>query len=340
MATGRNDVATEFAQQVFERRPQSLDAAFLLAQTHAAKGEVSRAEEILRPFLDQASDRALVGAINLARGEPELAREFFRRGRRADPGSMEPLEGLVTMEIRAGNVKTARATAEQSLAQRPNDPRLLVLAARAYAADDDTDLAEATLRKAIAADPTDTVAYDMLGQLYAGQRKLTQALAQYEELIRLDPRSVSANTMAAFLLQALDRKEDARARYERVMQLDPQAAVAAGNLAWLYVEQNANLDIALQLAQVAKNGLPEQPDVNDTLAWIYYRKDLPEMALPNVRLAIERDPNNATYQYHLGLIYLKTGDLDLAKSALEKALALDPKFDGAADAEEALSLLY
>ena len=344
MATGQHEIATDYARQVFDLRPQSIDSAFLLARAHAARGEVSHAEEVLHPFLHLAGERAdilaLVGGLNLARGEPDLAREFFQQGQRADPDSMEPLEGLVTLEIRAGNLRAARTTAEQSLAQRPNDARLLILAARAYAASDDAERTEATLRKAIAADPTDTVAYDMLGQLYASQRKLTEALQQYEQLIRLDPRSVTGHTMTAFLMQSLDRKEEAKERYEHVLQLDPQAAVAAGNLAWLYVEQDGNLDIALQLAQVAKNGLPEQPDVNDTLAWIYYLKDLPEMALPNVRIAIEKDPNNATYQHHLGLIYLKTGDLDLAKSALQKALALDPEFEGAGEAEEALSLLY
>ena len=41
------------------------------------------------------------------------------------------------------------------------------------------------------------------------------------------------------------------------------------------------------------------------------------------------------YQYHLGLVYMKTGDLDLAKAALTKAVALNPNFDGNAAARQA-----
>ncbi|MBM3777543.1 MAG: tetratricopeptide repeat protein [Acidimicrobiia bacterium] len=343
LATGDPDVAIDFAQQVLRGRPDSLDAAFIVAKAHATKGQISRALDTLAPHQEQVAERAdvlaFVGALNHAIGEADTALEFFERGMKAEPDSVEPVEGLVAMHIRMGNMSAARDVALERLQQSPHDSRFLVVAARAWTASNDLEQAERTLRDAVAADPTNTVAYEMLGQIYASQQRLEQALREYQSLIERDPRSVSANTMVGYLLQALDRDDEARRAYEQALEIDPRTPIAAANLAWLYAENNQNLDIALQLAQVAKEELPEHPDVNDTLAWIYYRKDLPEMALPAQLLAIEKDPVNATYQYHLGLIHMKTGDIELARAALQKALDLNPKFEGASDAAQALRLL-
>ena len=50
--------------------------------------------------------------------------------------------------------------------------------------------------------------------------------------------------------------------------------VAANNLAWMFAETGENLDMALQLAQAATRRVPEQPEIQDTLGWIYYKKGL------------------------------------------------------------------
>ena len=65
--------------------------------------------------------------------------------------------------------------------------------------------------------------------------------------------------MVGLLLQSQAPLE-AEKHYLRALQLNPRAAVASANLAWLYAEQDSNLDVALQLAQTAKEQLPENPD--------------------------------------------------------------------------------
>jgi hypothetical protein len=74
------------------------------------------------------------------------------------------------------------------------------------------------------------------------------------------------------LYQLQNNPDQARAAYQRALALDPNAPVAANNLAQLYVDRNENLDVALQLAQTAKAGLPNSHEVDDTLGWIYYKK--------------------------------------------------------------------
>jgi tetratricopeptide (TPR) repeat protein len=341
LAVGRADVAAQLAQQAADARP-NLDSALLLARTLVGKGEISRAETVLRPYLagtSRADVLTLAGGIYVGIGESDRGRELLERAARLDPQDPAPVESLVTLDLRAGNVARARSLVDQRLARTPKDSRLLVLSARTYGAGGDLNRMIALLRSAIAADESNTTAYAMLGQLYASQGKLDDALREFERVVARDPKSVSALTMTASLLETMGRTDEAIKRYSRVLELDPRAPVAANNLAWLYADSNRSLDVALSLAQIAKERLPEAADVNDTLAWIYYRKDLPDMALPPLRLAAERAPENAMYQFHLGLVYLKTGDVETARESLERALKIDPQFSGAAQARQALALL-
>jgi tetratricopeptide (TPR) repeat protein len=106
------------------------------------------------------------------------------------------------------------------------------------------------------------------------------------------------------------------------------APIVANNLAFIYAEQGTNLDMALQLATTAKQGLPDNPDVDDTLGWIYYKKDMAKLAIRSLEDSLKRRPDTPEVLYHLGLAYSKAGDQDKAREALERALKLNPQFPG------------
>jgi tetratricopeptide (TPR) repeat protein len=139
--------------------------------------------------------------------------------------------------------------------------------------------------------------------------------------------------MAGVLLESMGKPEEARKRYEAALSLDPTAAIAANNLAWMTAETGGNLDVALQLAQTAKRGMPNQPQVDDTLGWIYYKKGMTRLAVPLLESAAKGFPNNATYHYHLAMAYSKEGYLSKAEASLAQATKLNPRFVQAAEAK-------
>ena len=143
--------------------------------------------------------------------------------------------------------------------------------------------------------------------------------------------------MLAILYDMDNKRAEAEKAYTATLAIDGQAAVAANNLAWLYVDSNRNLDQALQLAQTAVAALPDEPNVNDTLGWIYYKKDMYPQALDALRHSVDKDPANASAQYHLGLTCVRLNDWDAGRKALKEALRLSPKFEGAADAQKTLA---
>jgi Flp pilus assembly protein TadD len=175
--------------------------------------------------------------------------------------------------------------------------------------------------------------------MYLSERKLDQALAEFDKLAARQPGAVGPPTMAGLILQAQGKDEEARRRYERLVELDPRAAVASNNLAWMYASRGEQLDRALQLARAAKAELPDHAGVNDTLGFVYIKKQLPALAIPPLRLAVEKDPGNPAFHYHLGLAYSQTGDKGAARQALEQALKLRADFEGAEDARKVLRTL-
>ena len=200
----------------------------------------------------------------------------------------------------------------------------------------DTANEEATLRRLIEVDPTNLQAFAGLATMYVQQGKLDQAKAEYEEISKKQPKSVVAPTMVALILEAQHKTAEAQKVYEKVLAAAPNAALAANNLAWLYADSGSNLDMALQLAQTAKQQLPNVPQINDTLGWVYFKRDLAALAIPAFQSSVQADPKNPTYRYHLGLAYAKNGDTVRAKAAFDEALKQKPDFREADEARKAL----
>jgi len=133
--------------------------------------------------------------------------------------------------------------------------------------------------------------------------------------------------------------QKANEQYEQALKINPNFVVAANNLAWNYVEYGGNIDVALALAQTAKEQFPDDPSVSDTLGWIYYKKSVYLKAIALLKESAEKLPKNPTAHYHLGMAYFKNGDTALAKQALTQALQLGQDFPGRQEASEVLATL-
>ena len=186
--------------------------------------------------------------------------------------------------------------------------------------------------------PNGIEAYSLLGQVYITQRRLDDAVARSTTLTQKQPKP-AAYTMLGMLLKAQNKPTQAQEKYLRALELDPKAPVAANNLAFMYAESGKDLDTALKLAQTAKAALPDRPDVNDTLGWVYYKKGLYSIALPPLLESIGKDPKNPTYHYHVGMTYAALGDPEKARASFEKSLSLNSTRSGADDVRRALANL-
>jgi tetratricopeptide (TPR) repeat protein len=335
--------AMRLAEQAAAQQPGNLAAQLVLARSLLASGDLDRAAAITQGLLQAAPGAAQVqnqaGMLAAAKGDRAGARAAFEKALSLNDRLVEPLSALVGLDLVEKQAARARARIEQRLQKTPDSSVVLALAGRTWAATGDASKSEEFLRRAIEADSSNLDAYSSLAGLYLSQRKPDQAVAELDRLATRQPGAVGPPTLAGLVLQAQGKDEEARTRYERLVEANPHAAVAANNLAWMYASRDEQLDRALQLAQAAKAELPDHPEVNDTLGFVYLKKQLPSLAIPPLRLAIEKDPKNPAFHYHLGLAYSQTGDKAAARQALEQALRLKPDFAGSEDARKVLRTL-
>jgi tetratricopeptide (TPR) repeat protein len=342
LAKGKPDSGVGLAEEALKAEPQNPDARLVLVQGLIQKGDLQRAESDLAALSEKFPNSAPVhvqkGMLLGRKRQFAEARREFERALQLAPESLEATGGLVAVDLVAQKPADARARVD-ALVKPGAKPAALLLAGRTYAATGDVKTSEELFRRVVNEDPTQLSAYAALGQIYAKQHRIPEALTEFEALAKRDPKPVAALTLVGMLLEGQGDKAGAQQRYERVVQLDGNAAVASNNLAWLYAQNGGNLDVALQLAQTAKRQLPNTPEVNDTLGFIYYKKDLASLAVPLLQSSVEKDPSNPEYHYHLGLAYSRIGEKAKASESLTRALALKPDFSGAQDARTVLASL-
>ena len=79
--------------------------------------------------------------------------------------------------------------------------------------------------------------------------------------------------------------------------------------------------------------------ITDTLAWVEYKKGSYAEAVPLLKDCVEKEPNHATFRYHLGMALIATGDKQNGKGQIQKALELKLPDDEAKDARHAIANL-
>ncbi len=335
--------AVPLVLKIVEEHPNHLEARLLLLYGLIGAGDFPQAQRQLAVLLKANPNSPTIqnaaGMLASAQKDTEAARQAYDRALAADPRSYQALAGLLTAEMEGKNFGRARALIEKKLAEMPNDPNVLLMAAQAYDVLGDAFEMERALKKTVDADPKSLDAYAMLGKMYYQQGRLDMARRELEKYVDTAPLSVPGNTMLGTILELQGKKEEAKQRYGKALQIDSRAAVAANNLAWINATSNGNLDMALQLAQTAKSQLPMRHEVDDTLGFIYYKKGLSSMAVESLKTSILRQPDNPMYNYHLALAYNQSGNKDEARKHLEKALSTKKSFDGAEEAKKLLESL-
>jgi Tfp pilus assembly protein PilF len=165
----------------------------------------------------------------------------------------------------------------------------------------------------------------MLASVLLAQKKLDAAKTEFDNMAARDPKNVGAKTMAAMIVHTQNLPE-AKKRYTEILKDSPDAGVAANNLAWIYAEEGTRLDEALRLAQTATAHLGNNAAAQDTLGWVYYKKEMPDRAIEPFEKSVNTEPENPVYHYHLALALQRLGDIRRARESAQRAVKLKPDY--------------
>jgi Tfp pilus assembly protein PilF len=195
----------------------------------------------------------------------------------------------------------------------------------------------ATLKKVQELAPQNPQSYSMSAAIYNQQNKLEQALAQYKALLGQNPKNIQALMGIGALLEQQGDSKGAKEQYRKVLTIRPDFAAAANNLAWLIAEEpEPDLGEALRLAMIAKEQLPDEVHIIDTLGWVHYKRKAYSLARNEFAQAVEKQPDMPILRYHLALALYGEGKHAQAIKEMETALTGKGDFK---NRQEAQSLL-
>lgn len=375
---GQWDMARVQFEEAVKRRPGYLPPRFALAQYHLARRDFSAALTVAREMLELDPDnlpaKLLRHAALVAMGNLGQARKDLEVVLSEHPGSREAQLALASLNLAERRYAEAgeqfRKLHETAA---PDDLRALVGWTEAYAQQGRFAQAIELLKRELARDATRAAVRLALANTLVRASRFDEAIAEYQTLIDRNPQ---AGDLYLRLGEAWRRKGDAPAAaasfakavelmpkepapllalaliqdqlqqykhseqtYEKILALQPDHPIALNNLAYLLAERGGDLDRALSLAQRARQKLPQDNNVADTLGWIYIKKNLTDNAIEIFRELTRKEPNNPTFQYRLGVALYQKGDRPAARQALQAALRNKPAPDEAARIKELLAKL-
>jgi tetratricopeptide (TPR) repeat protein len=191
------------------------------------------------------------------------------------------------------------------------------------------DDASAAFHRALSVFPGYHRAHAGMGQTLAAQGKIPDAIESYKRAQAVVPMPDYAASLAA--LYEIAGKSGEGKKQQALLDMLDQIGVARGettnrNMAVAYADQGRRLARALQLAQAELNS---RKDVYtyDALAWVLFKNGRNEEAQEASAKALAMKTAEPAFYYHAGMIAAALGNTAAAREYLERALALNPKFD-------------
>jgi tetratricopeptide (TPR) repeat protein len=362
LRTGQLDAAAGEARRALEQQPDDVQTLLVLADVERALGRSKEALEALGRVrfegASQASDtrenRLVMGRLYRRLGDAERAREHLEVAAARYPADPAILRELVALDVATGAGDAALARLSAAIEAHPSVGAIYSLRGAVYTSirDEKGALARAReaeqdLRAAIDKDPSGLEAYGLLAMLYRETGQMDRAIRTFEQARDARPDSSGVHLALGTFYEQSGRVAEAMREYEEVVRRDPKQPIAKNNLAWLLAETGSGapeqLDRALALAQDARELLPENPNVADTLGWIYLKKELPKAAIPLFEEAAARfdagTAERSVVRYHLALAHARSGETSRAIAEVERALAEAERFPNRAEAEALLAKL-
>jgi tetratricopeptide (TPR) repeat protein len=339
-ALGLSELARASFARTLELSPGMADAVVALAELTARSGDYDNAlrlaNEALRKNPDSTLAYVIAAKASIAKGNASQAEALLQSALDRDPVFLPALEAMLDVQARQGRAQEALRRVSGLASQHPSNAKLYFLLGVGYLKQNDLDRAEASVKQAIAIDRKTPDAYSVLGEISRARGAFEQACTWYRAAIEEKPKKVENYMALEGILERQGKWEEAKLLAEHAHSLDPASPFIANNLAYLYLEHGGDLNVALSLAQQAKQKLPDSPIVSDTIGWAYYKLRSPEAAVTQLSESVRKAPGNPTYHYHLGMAYIAAGRLSNAAWSLQQALSARPDFPEAVSAKKAL----
>ena len=320
--------ALEYANQVLAYDPNEVRGRLLRATALYGSRDLSGAKKdldmILARYPNMGDALYMTARIQLDTNEKDKAQATFDKMMKVNPSDTRGLLGSVETYLQVGKGELALKTIEAELAKTPERSDIRNALANTAVRVGNYERALPEFLKLLEANPKDASVVVRLAEVYKRMGDDANAIKYFKQAGTLLPNDPLAPLNLAMIYDRLGKSMESKPLYEQIVKLDPGNVLALNNLAMIMADQGTDLDMALTYAERAKQKLPSNVDISDTLGLIYIKKNLSDQAINIFTDIVKKDPNKYIYHYHLAMAYYQKGDKPNAKKAAQTALTKTP----------------
>jgi putative PEP-CTERM system TPR-repeat lipoprotein len=315
----------------------------LRARVLQADGKADAAEQAFRDAIRQNPGdlraRLDYAGLLVSAKRYDDARTTIKEGLTVNPGNINLLGALVSVDFKEGGIDAALASAKALRAVPQNLPGADALAGDAWLVAGDAKKASAAYLAAFHTAPSGELIIKAASAL-ENSGKASQAQGMLSGWVANHPEDVSAQAFLSSLELQANNLVDAEAHLNAVLTVRPNDTATLNNLAWVK-EQKGEHEAARAMAERAYFARPVA-DIADTLGWILARQGETAKALMLLSQATPQlqGAARASAAYHYGWALNAAGRNAEAKAQLQEAVDSKADFPEREDAKSLLASLH
>ena len=312
-----------------------------LGEAHAEQGDDNAAilalQEALKLKPDEKDALRDSAALYLKHEMNEQAIDVLQSLVKLEPKNSQARSDLGAAYAGLFKMEEAQSNFQAALRIDPNNPSALVGLGHIELKAEHNEEAIRNLDKAIEVAPQRYEPYYLRGTAYSSAGRYADAIDDFQHTLRLggkDPEIYYHLSKAYKVVGRGRESEQALAQFSALRQQANDKTESLREAARLTQQAKAsvdrgNLPDAIAALEKARKLEGDTPQTLFRLAGLYYDSNQYELALQDVRMAIQLAPSDWSYYYLLGLIEINSSKPKEAQKSLETAVQLNPS---AADA--------
>ncbi len=331
LAAGQPAMALQLANEVLKINAQSVRGRLLKANAAIRMQELNQAREsvesVLKEFPANPDAQFILASLNVAERRWDEAERILRRLHDSSPGDSRGVQGLISLYLAQGRPEKAQQMLDDELKKHPESRPLRLASAGVAMRAENYERAIADYNSVLETDPKQTNVQTAVALAYYYYKDWDRAEQHLRTARQLQPDNWNATLRLSMLLGERGDYQEASDLLNEVLKKAPENPVALNNMAYILADSASTLDQALELARKAVSRAPRNPNVAETLGWIYIKKNLYDQAIPIYEDIVTRYPDNPEWRYRYAMALVQKGDRVQARRELQEALARRPAAD-------------
>ncbi len=259
---------------------------------------------------DMAPAQIMLGASYLRAGDAEKAIAPLTAGVRAMPDDRFARQSLISALTQAGRREAAAAQLHELIERDPKDQQSWYLLGKLQ-----LEESQASFAKVQAIDPNSPLAHQLSGEIMESMKNTPGAVAEYKQAIALAPADLEAQSHLANLYWSTGDWTAALPLLRSYSAQSPTDCFAHWKIANTLNQMDAAPAEVLAEAKLALDACPDLAQARVDRARALVKAGQPKDALPELKLAEQKAPDEPSIQFLLARVYRALGDTAQATAA-------------------------